>query len=83
MFLVVSLKKPSTMITLFEILNDNIQSIRLFESMNDVKNCHRNYYIWIHSIKYTGWAEMSRVVDTDRLMVVLLFKKLFQSQWIK
>ena len=65
MFLVVSLKKPSTMITLFEILNDNIQSIRLFESMNDVKNCHRNYYIWIHSIKYTGWAEMSRVVDTD------------------
>jgi hypothetical protein len=65
MFLVVSLKNPSKKITLFEILNDNIQSIRLFESMNDVKNCHKNYYIWTYSIKADGWAEMNRVVNTD------------------
>ena len=65
MFLVVSLKEPSTNNSLFEILNDNIQSARLFDSMNDIKNSHRNYYIWVYSMKDKGWAKMNRVVNTN------------------
>lgn len=33
------------------------------ESMNDIKNCHRNYYIWVYSMKDKGWAKMNRVVN--------------------
>ena len=51
MFLVVSLKQPSTSYSLFDILNDNIQSIRHYDSMNDIKNNHNNYYIWVYSMK--------------------------------
>lgn len=65
MFLVVSLKEPSTSHHLFDILNDNIQSIRYFESVNDIKNCHRNYYIWVYSMKDIGWCKMNRVVNTN------------------
>lgn len=65
MFLVVSLKDPSSNNSLFKILNDNIKSVRLFDSMNDVKNSHRNYYIWTYSMKDKGWAKMNRVVNTD------------------
>jgi len=65
MFLVISLKEASTHFSLFDILNDNIQSVRHFESMNDIKNCHRNYYIWVYSMKDKGWAKMNRVVKTN------------------
>ena len=58
MFLVVNLKEP-------EILNDNVQYARLFESMSDIKNSHRNYYIWVYSMKDKGWAKMNRVVNTN------------------
>jgi len=65
MFLVISLKQHSNSYSLFDVLNDNIESVRQFDSMNDVKNSHRNYYIWVYSMKDKGWAKMNRVVNTD------------------
>jgi len=65
MFLVISLKEPSTSSSLFEIINENVQSITHFETIHDIKNYHRNYYILVYSMMAKGWSRMHRVVNTD------------------